>query len=816
MNDYEIKKLYEEMEMYLIQSMKRNLGRHLTEENKVGFQFTQWQAEKLKELKRYQRENQKIIGRYTLGLDKDVSEHLQNELKQGAINAIKQYSKISGYTLTASKIMNKSFFKTNDKKVKALIKAVNNDLKTANTSALRMINDQYRQIIHKSAFFVANGVFTEKQAAAQATKEIRDQKMAMLAVDEASKPFLAGGLNCIEYKDGRRVNIASYSQMAIRTASLRAQLMGEGDFRKSIGRTLVKVTTHGGACPLCVKWQGKILIDDVYSGGTSKDGNYTLLSEAMKQNFLHPNCRHGITTYYPELEEDDDVIEPVSTEMEETQQQLNYAVRNVKKYNRLKSGSLDKENINKYSNKYIEWSSEADLWGNEMERLKELSQKPLDLSKYKRGSRIRKEVLKEIDMDHIHINLNGMSDDYANDIQEQLKYLNDKYNNNLIDVAYSDKVDKAFGDIHMAETTGPKYWKKIQLNGFGDSEEFNEMLKNQIKRGHQVEIAEKNYGKYLITHEFGHSITLDAIPKSKLTKIEEIQRQYSLEYHSLKHQIKEKSDKWILDIGNETLSKEIQDLSKQLDDIKISEYALRNTEEFMAECFVDVELGTNTSKYSKEVYDIILNENKKWKFSLDENLNAPNVIEQVIKKQSHITTEQKYLFKKYINDIDITDNPDKFMYFHKSKNKIFVNPNYKDIDYYDFNSSLSHEMGHMLDYRNNFVKDNQTIIDEYINKSQKFILKDKQKYLNLFKEERYKNNMTLSDLFSAITNGEIQGNYSHSKAYWMKPNKIQSESIANILNVYLTKDVDSLKIISEIPELTDLYREVLKWYEKIR
>ena len=63
MNDYEIKKLYEDMEMYLIESMKRNLGRHLTEESKVGFKYPQWQAEKLKELKRYQRENKKIIGR---------------------------------------------------------------------------------------------------------------------------------------------------------------------------------------------------------------------------------------------------------------------------------------------------------------------------------------------------------------------------------------------------------------------------------------------------------------------------------------------------------------------------------------------------------------------------------------------------------------------------------------------------------------------------------------------------------------------------------------------------------------------------------
>lgn len=59
MNDYKIKELYEKMEMDLIDSMKRNLSRHLAEEEEVGFKYTQWQAEKLKELKGFQRENKK-------------------------------------------------------------------------------------------------------------------------------------------------------------------------------------------------------------------------------------------------------------------------------------------------------------------------------------------------------------------------------------------------------------------------------------------------------------------------------------------------------------------------------------------------------------------------------------------------------------------------------------------------------------------------------------------------------------------------------------------------------------------------------------
>ena len=374
MNDYNIKKLYENMEIELIASMKRNYKRHLKEEDKTGFKYSQWQAEKLKELKRYQRENKNIISGYTKGLPKEISKHLNNELKEGSINAIKQYNKVMGKNLKPNKIMNHSFFRTNDRKVNALIKVVNNDLKTANTAVLRMANDQYRQVIHKSAFFVTNGVFTEKQAANMATKELTELQKTKFAIDEANKDFLSRGFNCIEYKDGRRVNIASYSQMAVRTASLRAQLMGEGDFRKSIGRVLVQSTSHGGACPICQKWENKIFIDDVYSGGTKKDGKYMLLSEAMTQGFLHPNCRHGLTTYYPELddlnnytdEEYEEDVNWINNRINElTNGELNYVDRNIKRFDRLEKGSISSVNIQRFAQKKHNWVKEKTKLKNE-------------------------------------------------------------------------------------------------------------------------------------------------------------------------------------------------------------------------------------------------------------------------------------------------------------------------------------------------------------------------------------------------------------------------------------------------------------------
>lgn len=283
---YDIAGIYAEMEKEIISSMQRNLSRHIEEEKRVGFDYPQWQAEKLKSLRRYQIENAKIIHSYTDGLPLKVKAILQDELKQGALNELKKYKEAMAAGYESSVVMKDSFFKINTRKVNALIKSVDNDLAKANQACLRYVNDAYRQVIFKSEMFVTNGVYTEKKA-----------------VDKAIEEFEKRGLHCIEYANGSYHDIADYADMAVKTASQRAQLMGEGEFRKKIGNSLIKISKHGGTCPLCAKWEGRVLIDDVYSGGTPADGNYPLLSEAMAAGLYHPRCRHGAGTYYPEVDD---------------------------------------------------------------------------------------------------------------------------------------------------------------------------------------------------------------------------------------------------------------------------------------------------------------------------------------------------------------------------------------------------------------------------------------------------------------------------------------------------------------------------------
>lgn len=339
MNDFdrEIAEIYKQMELEMIASMKRNLGLHLAEEAKECIDYPQWQAIKIREMRKYQRQNKNLLKYSRRGMDKEIKKHIRDEMKQGTADEMKRYKEAKG---TSAVVMKDSFFKINADKVDALIKSVHSDFAKADTAVLRMMNDTYRSTIFKYGMYVTNGVYTEKQA-----------------YDAAVKDFLSRGINCIEYKDGRRVNIADYTSMAIRTANQRAYMAGEGETRKWLGETLVLISHHATSCPLCKPFENKVLIDDVYSGGKQEDGDYMLMSQAMAAGLFHPRCRHGLGTYYPELED----ITHYDTEENRVNEygdvKLNRAhIENmVQKYKRLVIGSVDPENIARYQAKLGEW-----------------------------------------------------------------------------------------------------------------------------------------------------------------------------------------------------------------------------------------------------------------------------------------------------------------------------------------------------------------------------------------------------------------------------------------------------------------------------
>lgn len=341
---YDVSRAFERIENELLESMIRNLKKHKAEETELGFEWTQWQAVQLEELQRFKIETAKKYGLEFKSMNQKIRETIAEAMMQGAsdeeVNVLKAIEK--GLVLNREQGISAGFFQANQKRLDALMNAVEHDMKTAQTAVLRYTNDQYRKIIFQSQVAASSGALTYDKA-----------------VDMATSDFLKKGINCITYSNGAVHNIASYADMAVRTASKRAYLMGEGQKRQEWGVSTVILNKRFNACPLCMPFEGKVLIDDVWSGGSAKDGNYPLMSSAMAAGLYHPNCKDKHSTYFegisPKPESRYYEEKPVIKERQLIENKLNHAKRQAKSYNRLAKNSLDAENQETYRARATEW-----------------------------------------------------------------------------------------------------------------------------------------------------------------------------------------------------------------------------------------------------------------------------------------------------------------------------------------------------------------------------------------------------------------------------------------------------------------------------
>lgn len=348
-NEYDIGAAFKAIEDELIKSMIRNMDRHRAEETKEGIEWSMWQAEQLKALEKYKRDNRKRYGKQFQNLNKEIGELIRISRQKGnmqqeiqILNAIRK-----GFPARKiSKGATAEFFKLNERKLEALIEATTHDMEAAETAVLRKANDDYRKAIFNAQVYANTGAGTYEKA-----------------VDMATRDMLSRGLNCVEYANGARHTLADYAAMAIRTASKRAYLQGEGEKRQEWGITTVIVSKRGNPCPKCLPFVGKVLIDDVWSGGKKSDGPYPLMSKAVAAGLYHPRCKDSHTTYFPGISTADDIWSEKELEdigqANQQEAERKYASRQVEKYGRLAEYSLSPENQKQYKQKSEKWEGEA-------------------------------------------------------------------------------------------------------------------------------------------------------------------------------------------------------------------------------------------------------------------------------------------------------------------------------------------------------------------------------------------------------------------------------------------------------------------------
>ncbi|MGN0298539.1 MAG: phage minor capsid protein, partial [Lachnospiraceae bacterium] len=333
---YDIERVFNRIENELIDSMMRNLDYHKRWEAEEGFEWSMWQAEQLKTLEKWRKANQKKYSAEFKTVNQKIEQLLRQSYNDGQfaqereiLEFVRKGFPTTQITQNATESIEGAFFKLNDRKLETLIKATTNDFEKAEIAVLRRANDQYRKIIFDAQVYANTGAGTYQKA-----------------VDMATKDFISRGIDCIQYKNGARHSISDYAEMAIRTASKRAYLQGEGIKRQEWGISTVIVHKRNGPCPKCLPFVGKVFVDDVWSGG-NKDGKspvtgakYPLLSSAVAAGLYHPNCKDGHSTYYEGISDppDDKYTKDELNKLAEqykAEEQQQYAKRQQEKYERL-------------------------------------------------------------------------------------------------------------------------------------------------------------------------------------------------------------------------------------------------------------------------------------------------------------------------------------------------------------------------------------------------------------------------------------------------------------------------------------------------
>lgn len=545
-DEYDIGAAFQAIENELISSMIRNMKRHKVEEADENKQWSMWQAEQLKSLEKYRKENQEKYGKQFQSINNQIEGLIRSARDEGdmqqeiaILEAIKKGFPASRTAVGASA----EFFHLNERKLEALIKATTDDMEKAETAVLRMANDQYRKVIYNAQVYANSGAGTYEKA-----------------VDMATKDFISSGLNCVEYKNGARHTLSDYADMAIRTACKRAYLQGEGQKRQEWGIDTVIVNKRGNPCPLCLPFVGKVLIDDVWSGGKAENAKFPLMSYAISKGLYHPRCRDSHTTYFPGISTVDDnwteeELKTISQESKE-EAQKQYAERQEKRFERLAKFSLDLENRKQYVARREEWKSNIseDIQNtNSIEQLEEV---------------MKNYTNKEI-------SLTGTALDLMKRNMNQLLELCNEYGIHFSEIKTT-AGRKYLGDVERAGRYGEKVSILYPKKFYSSRKALLDELRKSAESGNMPRIGGRNVDVYTTVHEFAHTLS-ERITSSLYGGNEDFWDEIENVYFDYKKR------------GNGILGK----------------YASENQNEFLAEAFAEAKLGARPSEYAENVLSIV-------------------------------------------------------------------------------------------------------------------------------------------------------------------------------------------------------------------
>lgn len=205
------------------------------------------------------------------------NEFIPLEYKKGVERVIKQYEEMGIASATYDQ-----FSRLHQGQIDILIQNTVNNFETSTNFVGRRINDTVRQISIES---VRQATIT-----GGTVQSIRK---------ELTQKFIDNNVLAMRTRNSRNINLRSYAETVARSTTRESQNLAQINHMQYQNKDLVQMSSHLTTCPVCAPLQGR-----VYSiSGTSTE--YPPLSFAYSGSHanVHPNCRHTISPYEPELDE---------------------------------------------------------------------------------------------------------------------------------------------------------------------------------------------------------------------------------------------------------------------------------------------------------------------------------------------------------------------------------------------------------------------------------------------------------------------------------------------------------------------------------
>lgn len=307
--------LYSEAERILLARMAKHLA--------AGLDSASWAEDKLLGVQIIRKQVQALVARLDEQVPQAVAEALVTAYNRGGAAAVADLAAVLGGPLEG---FAEPLRVSGEPAVRVLVAETVTKVSATHGRILRVAVDGFRQVIADASAQVLIGTQTRREAAQRALDR-----------------FAARGITGFVDRLGRGWDLASYAEMAVRTASARATVDAHADRLIAYGQDLVIVSDAPQECKLCRPWEGKVLSLSGGTAGTVEGGRGVrvagTLEDARAAGLFHPGCRHSTSLFQPGITKTP--TRTADPEGDAARQKLRYLERQTRAWKRREAAALD-------------------------------------------------------------------------------------------------------------------------------------------------------------------------------------------------------------------------------------------------------------------------------------------------------------------------------------------------------------------------------------------------------------------------------------------------------------------------------------------